>query len=202
MQGGSTNRSGRLRPQDRGAWDTRSATETNGRTRFIADAMLGSLARKLRAFGFDAAYYRDGDDAGLLRLSLRDGRIILTADRSLAARADSKGIRTLVLVGDSDRERLGSLAQGARAAGVSLVRGDPLCSLCGGELRRVKKDEISGEVPRSVRRRHRLFFQCASCGQIYWRGSHWKRLMSLARRLDQKEHGTVPGRRKSRGKAR
>jgi len=166
--------------------DSRPATGTNGRTRFIVDAMLGSLARKLRAFGFDATYYKDGDDAGLLRLSLREGRIILTADKSLAARADAKGITTIVLVGDSDSGRLGSLAHGARAAGVSLVRGDPLCSLCGGELRAVKKNEISGQVHTSVRRRHRLFFKCDACGQIYWRGSHWKRLMSLARRLNQK----------------
>jgi len=174
---------------------SRSATKTRERTRFIADAMLGSLARKLRAFGFDATYYKNGDDVGLLRLSLRDDRIVLTADRSLAARASARGIRTIVLAGDSDGERLGSLANGARAAGVSLIRGDPLCSLCGGELRAIKKNELSGEVPPSVRRRHRLFFQCESCGQIYWRGSHWKRLMSLARRLDQKEHAIDLGRR-------
>ncbi|HXW94731.1 MAG TPA: Mut7-C RNAse domain-containing protein [Nitrososphaerales archaeon] len=152
----------------------------------MVDAMLGSLARKLRAFGFDAAYYKAGDDGGLLRLSLSEGRIILTADRSLAARADSQGIRAIIPVGNSDRERLGSLSRGATAIGVSLVRGDPLCSLCGGELQAVKGSEISGKVPSSVRRRHLLFFQCASCGHIYWRGSHWKRLMSLARRLDQK----------------
>jgi len=157
--------------------------------------MLGSLARKLRAFGFDAAYYKDGNDEGLLRVSLREDRIILTADRSLAARADAKGIKTLVLVGNSDSERLGSLAHGAMATGVNLVKGDPLCSLCGGELRAVKKNEISGQVHPSVVRRHRLFFKCESCGQIYWRGSHWKRLMSLARRLDQKKHATDPGRR-------
>ena len=185
MPGSSTKRSGRQRPQDRGARDFRSVTVTNGRTRFLVDAMLGSLARKLRAFGFDATYYRAGDDAGLLRLSLREDRIILTADRSLGVRADAKGIRAIVLVGDSDRERLSSLAHRAPAAGVSLVRGDPLCSLCGGELRTVKRIEISGRVPPSVRRRHRLFFLCESCGQIYWRGSHWKRLMSLARRLEQ-----------------
>jgi hypothetical protein len=148
--------------------------------------MLGSLARKLRAFGFDATYYKAGEDAGLLELSVREGRIILTADRLLAARADARGIRTILLVGDSDRRRLSSLARGAASTGVSLVRGDPLCSLCGGELRVVKKKEISGRVPLSVRRRHRLFFQCESCGQLYWRGSHWKRLMSLAKRLDQK----------------
>ena len=186
MPGSSTKRSGRQKPQDRGARDSRSASETNGRTRFIVDAMLGSLARKLRAFGFDAAYYKAGDDAGLKRLSLREGRIILTADKSLAASATAKGISAILLVGDSDRERLRSLAHGAKAGGVNLARGDPLCSLCGGELRRVKKDEISGKIPSLVSRRHVFFFQCESCGQVYWRGSHWKRLMSLARRLNQK----------------
>ena len=186
MPGSSTKRSGRQRPQGRRARDPGSATETNGRTRFIVDAMLGSLARKLRAFGFDAAYYEAGDDAGLISLSLREGRIILTADRSLAARAVAKGISAILLVGDSDGERLSSLAHGAKAGGFNLTRGDPLCSLCGGELGRVKKNEISGKIPSSVGRRHVFFFQCESCGQIYWRGSHWKRLMSLARRLNQK----------------
>jgi len=151
----------------------------------VVDAMLGSLARKLRAFGFDATYYKAGDDADLLRISLRENRIILTADRSLAARAVAQRIRAILLVGGSDRERLSSLAQTASARRVRLVRGEPLCSLCGGELRAVGKDRVAGEVPPSVRRRHRLFFRCESCGHFYWRGSHWKRLMSLARRLDQ-----------------
>ena len=57
------------------------------RTRFVADAMLGSLARKLRALGFDTAYYKSGDDLGIITLAARSSRIILTADRSLASLA-------------------------------------------------------------------------------------------------------------------
>jgi len=184
MPEGSTKQSERQRQQDNESRGSRSAAGTNGRTRFIVDAMLGSLARKLRAFGFDATYYRAGEDAGMLGLARRDHGVILTADRSLAARANAKKIRAILLVGDSDRERISSLVRGAATIGVTLVRGDPLCSLCGGELSAVRKTKLSGEVPQSVMRRHRLFFQCGSCGQIYWRGSHWKRLMSLARRLD------------------
>jgi len=146
--------------------------------------MLGSLARKLRALGFDAAYYRSGEDAGLLERSVKEGRIILTADRSLAARAEAKGIKAIPVFGRTDGERVGAMAAGAVACGINLVRGDPLCSLCGGELRRARKDEISGEVPPAVWRRHRLFFECTECGQLYWRGSHWKKLMSLAARLE------------------
>ncbi len=33
--------------------------------RFVADAMLGSLARKLRIFGFDTLYFREGPDLEL-----------------------------------------------------------------------------------------------------------------------------------------
>jgi hypothetical protein len=95
------------------------------------------------------------------------------------------GTKAILVVGDSDRERVRSIAARAAAGGIDLARGDPLCSLCGGDLRRVKKDEVSGEVPPEVGRRHRLFFRCVSCGQLYWRGSHWKKLMSVARQLGQ-----------------
>lgn len=184
MPGSSTKRLGRQKPRDRGAGEPGFAPGSRPRTRFIVDAMLGSLARKLRAFGFDAAYYSSGDDAGLLERSVREGRIILTADRTLATRSGMKGFRAILVTGNSDRERVRSIAVGAEAGGIELVRGDPLCSLCGGDLRLVRKDEVSAEVPPAVGRRHRLFFKCGSCGQLYWHGSHWKKLMSVARRLD------------------
>ena len=149
----------------------------------VADAMLGSLARKLRALGFDTAYYRSGDDRGLVDLAAREGRTILTSDRSLAQRAGSKGVGALLVAGRNDRERSRALARGALAAGITLGPGDPLCSLCGGDLDSVPKLEIAGKVPPSVERRHRLFFRCRSCGQLYWRGSHWKKLMALKRQL-------------------
>lgn len=145
--------------------------------------MLGSLARKLRALGFDTAYYKSGEDAGLVGLAAREGRLILTSDRSLAASASSKGVRALLVEGKNDRERIRTLARVASDGELGLAPGEPLCSLCGGLLRVTSKEEIAGKVPPSVERRHRLFFRCASCGQLYWRGSHWKKLMSLKRQL-------------------
>ena len=192
-------RSGRQRRQGNPA--ARDSLEVP-RTKFAVDAMLGSLARKLRALGFDALYYRSGEDSELLGLSLRDGRVILTADRSLAARAESKGARVILASGSSDGERIGSIARGAASKGIDLVRGAPLCSLCGGELLAAGKDRVRGVVPPAVMGRHRFFFVCAACGQVYWRGSHWKKLMSLARRLGRKQDAAVPDRRSSRGKAR
>jgi uncharacterized protein len=156
------------------------------RTRFVVDAMLGSLARKLRALGFDASYYKDGEDADLIRISARERRIILTSDRGLAAGAEARGATVFYVTGESDGRRLAAVARAAKVRGVRLVRGASMCSLCGGELKTLAKRDVAGMVPSSVERRHRLFFRCATCGQLYWRGSHWKKLRSLAIRLQEK----------------
>lgn len=156
------------------------------RTRFVADAMLGSLCRKLRALGFDTSYYNAGNDSGLIKAALSQKRIILTSDRSLAASASSKGLNVIFVAGKSDGERLSLISRAATVSGTKLVRGDPLCSLCGGELSTLRKADVLGDIPPSVRVRHRLFYRCRSCGQFYWRGSHWKKLRSLSRRLKPK----------------
>ncbi len=154
-------------------------------TRFIADAMLGSLARKLRALGFDTTYYRQGDDAGILQLAAAEQRIVLTADRSLVERARAAKILALPLTGNKDSRRVASLVEHARSSGLRLRRGESLCSICGGKLETLNREEVSGKVPPSVERRHRLFYRCVGCGRYYWKGSHWKKLRWLQRILEE-----------------
>jgi len=161
-------------------------SSSGAKTRFIADAMLGSLARKLRALGFDTSYYKSGDDSGIIGLAADEGRVILTSDRSLVSRASTRNVKAILLAGKSDGERVSIMARATSSMGIPLVGGAPLCSLCGGALEPLKKADVSGHVPASVEARHRLFFRCRSCGQYYWRGSHWKKLRSLARRLQAK----------------
>lgn len=155
-------------------------------TRFVADAMLGSLARKLRALGYDTTYYGKGEDAALVGQAKREGRVILTADRQLASWASSRVPKVILVTGRNDGSRIRAIGQAARASGIKLVSGDSLCSLCGGEMEPLTKKDVVGRVPPPVGRRHRLFYRCRSCGQIYWRGTHWKKLRSLARRLGEK----------------
>ena len=146
--------------------------------------MLGSLARKLRALGYDTAYYRSGSDVDLLSLATSSNRVILTSDRALAAGAPGRGAEAILVAGENDRERFRNLAGAVREKGLPMSRGPPLCSVCGGSLEKVAKSEVSGRVPPSVERRHRLFYRCFSCGKLYWRGGHWKRLRYLASILE------------------
>ncbi|HMD78435.1 MAG TPA: Mut7-C RNAse domain-containing protein [Nitrososphaerales archaeon] len=154
-------------------------------TRLVADAMLGSLARKLRAFGFDTIYYKDGEDSTLLELAASEGRVLLTSDRALSERADNRRIMSLVIMGSKESKRLVSLRFAADAKGLVLVRGPPRCSLCNGNLERSPRSELANRLPAGVLSRHRLFYRCVLCGMVYWRGSHWKKLRWLEKRLEQ-----------------
>ena len=160
-------------------------------TKFVADAMLGSLARKLRAFGFDTPYFKEGDDAALISLAREEKRVLLTSDGSLSRRARSRHVPALLITGSKESQRISSLRAAAKVAGIRIESGTRRCSVCNGRLRALRRADVSGSVPASVERRHRLFFQCVECGHRYWRGTHWKKLRWLERRLGANPRGTV-----------
>ena len=164
-------------------------------TLFVADAMLGSLARKLRAFGYDTQYFKQGDDTLLIISARLEGRILLSSDGALVSRAKARKVRAMLIVGKTEGKRIGSLARNAKAERVRLVGGDSRCSLCNGRLHKLPKREAAGKAPQSVVSRHRLFHECEDCGQVYWRGAHWKKLRWLKRVLRTKPYGHAPGRR-------
>lgn len=172
--------------------------QAGGPTRFIVDAMLGSLARKLRAFGFDTLYFREGTDRELLELAAAEGRVLVTSDRALGKTAAARRIPSLAVAGGEEGSRLASLRRAAKAGGIRLLSGSPRCSICNGRLDRLMPYDVKGHVPATVAGRHRLFFRCTSCGRYYWRGGHWKKLRLLERRLGQHPYADV-SRRRSRG---
>ena len=58
--------------------------------KFIADVMLGRLAKRLRLRGFDVLYDRTLNDNEIIRLSLEQDRVILTRDKALSDRPLAK----------------------------------------------------------------------------------------------------------------
>ena len=158
-------------------------------TKFIADAMLGSLARKLRILGFDTTYYRAGDDKGMLKLAKRERRLILTSDKSLHCRAVASGLPSFLLTGNTDLARASALVHSANESGVVFVQGDPLCSVCGSKLRSIARKFLDGHVSPNVLKHHRLFLTCDKCDKIYWKGTHWKRIRAFERSLRRRDNG-------------
>ena len=83
--------------------------------RFLADAMLGRLARWLRLLGFDTAYAERLADGELVRRAIEEERWILTRDRSLPQEWRVSGVH--VLAAEELVEQLRDVVQTFRLAG-------------------------------------------------------------------------------------
>ena len=144
--------------------------------RFLADEMLGRLARYLRMTGCDTVYVRGWSDEEIARRAEAEQRILLTRDRALADRVTPSVLLRTVAVAEQWAE-----VRRARAdlpAEVSFER----CTLCNGPLRpapRPSGHDASGshEEPGD-----RPIFECTVCAHRYWEGSHTRRVREAVRR--------------------
>jgi uncharacterized protein with PIN domain len=149
--------------------------------RFIADMMLGRLARWLRLYGYDTLYGVEDDDK-ILRIARDEGRIILTRDAGLAERARRLGVKVILLSSNSFEEQVKEL----KRFGVEfreLFPANARCPKCNGPIVRVPKEKVKGKVPESVYERYDEFYVCKNCGQIYWPGRQWREMLKIDRRL-------------------
>ncbi|MHC4128147.1 MAG: Mut7-C RNAse domain-containing protein [Planctomycetota bacterium] len=150
--------------------------------RFMADAMLGRLARWLRILGIDTAYEAHIDDGDLVRRAVGQRRIILTRDRRLPDEWRVSGIHVL--------EAEAPMAQLREIEAVFAIRRDARpftrCSRCNTPLDAAARDDVRGEVPARVLLGHERFLRCPGCHRIYWSGSH---VVRIRRALD----GALPG---------
>ena len=53
---------------------------------FAVDSNAGKLARWLRMMGYDTLYFKNIDDSELVRIALRENRVILTRDTQIMKR--------------------------------------------------------------------------------------------------------------------
>ncbi len=146
--------------------------------------MLGSLARWLRFFGYDADFC--GPELGDSEIAERarvDGRWLLTKDRELA----SVGPRT-VLVRSLDLESQLAEVFGRLGLCPSADLDGSRCGECNGELVPVSREDAQPKVPPYVHRTADRFRCCTGCGRMYWPGTHTDRIIetmfSVVERLE------------------
>ncbi|WP_456447195.1 Mut7-C RNAse domain-containing protein [Thiolapillus sp.] len=145
----------------------------DGETRFIVDVNLGRLARYLRLLGFDTAWRNDLLDAEIAQTSVKEERIILTRDRRLLFRREiTRGywVRTVL----PDRQVPEVFKRLDLWQDIQPFR---RCAICNGLIQVVAKEAIVDKLEPLTRKYYQEFYRCAGCGQIYWKGSHYAKLM-------------------------
>ncbi len=147
--------------------------------RFVVDGHLGRLAAYLRMLGFDTLYRNDYTDAELARLSAEEGRILLTRDRGLLKR--SQVTHGYCLRNTAPREQVVEVLRRFDLFG--LVEPFQRCLRCNSLLRPAAKEEVWDLLPPRVREEQGEFHQCPACGQVYWKGSHYRRMARFVEHL-------------------
>jgi uncharacterized protein with PIN domain len=146
-------------------------TPPAGERRFVADVMLGKLARWLRALGYDTLYYSDAPDSRLLGIALREARTLLTRDAGLALRAGPAGLRVGADGVDAQlREVVDACALRPRAP---LSR----CLECNGPLAARGPAEVRGRVPPFTLATQPEFRECEHCRRVFWAGTHTRGIL-------------------------
>ncbi|MFA4640470.1 DUF5615 family PIN-like protein [Pyrococcus kukulkanii] len=150
--------------------------------KFIADMMLGRLARWLRLYGYDTLYGIKEDDR-ILEVAKKEGRIILTRDSELARKAKKLGVRVILIESNSFEDQVRQLMR----EGIQfneLFPENARCPKCNGPIVRVnKKEEIRDKVPEKVYEAYDEFYICLNCGQVYWPGKQWREMMKIDKRI-------------------
>ncbi|MGP4114482.1 Mut7-C RNAse domain-containing protein [Streptomyces sp. 4N509B] len=142
--------------------------------RFLLDVHLGTLARRLRLLGVDAAYdSTDVGDAALAARSAAERRVLLSRDRGLLRRRELWAGAYVYSdrAGEQLRDVLGRFAP--RLAPWTR------CTACNGRLAQVTKESVAERLEHGTRRTYDAFARCEGCGQVYWRGAHHGRLTSI-----------------------
>jgi uncharacterized protein with PIN domain len=151
--------------------------------RFLCDAMLGGLAKWLRAAGYDTYYAREGtdvSDGSLTAKALEEGRVLLTSDGGFLERKPVRDGRVGFLrVPHLPLEEQLRLVVGHFV----LTRRQSRCMKCNGELGVVPPATVTGRVPQGVILDHEKFFLCRGCGRVFWHGSHWDRIVGRLERV-------------------
>ena len=152
--------------------------ETAG-LRFVADVMLGRLAKWLRLAGFDVLYSNRFSDDELIEISNRERRVLLSRDTRLLIR---KPVRAFIFIDSEDIQiqiRIVFEAMHISSLGSPLSR----CLSCNEMLVEASRDSVRELVPEFVYSTQLRFKLCPACRKIFWAGTHRSAVVRTLQRL-------------------
>jgi len=152
--------------------------------RFLLDVHLGTLARRLRLLGVDAAYLNeDIGDPALATRSAAEKRVMLSRDRGLLRRRELWA--GAYVYSDRPEEQLRDVLERFAPDLAPWTR----CVACNGPLVRADKDDVADRLEGGTQRSYDVFAQCTACDRIYWKGAHHATLQAV---VDQALRTTTP----------
>ncbi len=147
--------------------------------RFLADRMVGTLAKWLRLLGYDTVYMPEVSSASVKREAHRQGRILLTRRTCFLNQRDMPPF--VFIRADRFREQLKQVC-----TDLQLTVSSPLfrrCSVCNRELETIDRERVQARVPACVWQTQTIFSHCRKCQRVYWNATHRERIIEELRHM-------------------
>jgi uncharacterized protein with PIN domain len=149
---------------------------------FVLDMHLGALARRLRLLGIDTLYHKHITDKELAHLSSEEHRVALTRDIALLKQKIIDW--GYWLRSQQPEEQLLEVVK--RYALTPFFAPFSRCLSCNGLIHPVKKETVLESLPHGTKEYFDNFYQCRDCGKVYWKGSHYERMIRFIEELKAK----------------
>jgi len=139
---------------------------------FLADTMLGKLAKYLRIMGYDTFYQTSYTDKRLSEL-VKEGRILLTRNHAIAIQYSN----SVFIYHDQVKDQLKAVDNSLK-----LTRDRKewfsRCIVCNSPLSKAELEIARQNVPDFVFFTYhgRIVF-CSTCKRFYWPGTHGERMV-------------------------
>lgn len=149
------------------------------KTKFVADINLGDIVKYMRALGYDVHFDSSLSNREIIKISKKENRIILTKSRQLLK---FKEVTHGIFV------RPGTLEQQIRRIIDYLdirhrITPFSRCLCCNGLLRSISKEIIADRIPPMTREFCDEYVHCESCDKIYWKGTHYLKMLKVLDRI-------------------
>lgn len=141
--------------------------------KFLCDEMLQRLGNWLRAAGYDTLIETNGrNDYELLRQAIDEDRYLITRDQKLMEHRRAPG-NVILLTCDGMEECVRELSKQLPVNWYyqPFMR----CTVCNTPLRNATEQEMAS-IPSNSQKVVNQAFYCSTCEQVYWEGSHVKRM--------------------------
>lgn len=149
--------------------------KTNDVPAFVLGVHLGTLVSKLRMLGFDVLYTNSYSDQEITDLAVAENRIVLTRDVSLLKRKVLK--RGYWLRSQDVYQQLEEVINHLELH--KHFKPFYRCLTCNGLITRIEKGEIQDKLEPNTIKYFDEYFVCSTCRKIYWKGSHYERMLQF-----------------------
>ena len=144
--------------------------------KFLCDRMLGTLAKWLRIYGFDTYYASsDMDDKKLIEISKNEDRVFITRDKTLVFDARRENVKVIQISETDIGKQLKQILKNTKVDKKFFLS---RCLICNSLVEEIKKKDVENKVPEKVFENNDEFWYCSKCDKIYWKGSHYDKMIS------------------------